>query len=85
MLKRWKKHKWISRKLKNKFKKVSRRIIKNRLTNVLIGQIQIIKDDITVTPEEKYVQSNMVFNMLTFLQDYNCDIKRIEQKSYEER
>lgn len=71
--------------LKINFKKSPEELLKNRLTNVLIGQIQIIKDDITVTPEEKYVQSNMVFNMLTFLQDYNCDIKRIEQKSYEER
>lgn len=71
--------------LKTNLKKSPEELLKNRLTNVLIGQIQIIKDDITVTPEEKYVQSNMVFNMLTFLQDYNCDIKRIEQKSYEER
>lgn len=71
--------------LKINFKKSPEELLKNRLTNVLIGQIQIIKDDITVTPEEKYVQSNMVFNMLTFLQDYNCDIKKIEQKSYEER
>ena len=71
--------------LKINLKKSPEELLKNRLTNVLIGQIQIIKDDITVTPEEKYVQSNMVFNMLTFLQDYNCDIKRIEQKSYEER
>ena len=59
--------------------------LKNIWANRLCQDIQIIKDDITVTPEEKYVQSNMVFNMLTFLQDYNCDIKRIEQKSYEER
>ena len=64
--------------LKINLKKSPEELLKNRLTNVLIGQIQIIKDDITVTPEEKYVQSNMVFNMLTFLQDYNCDIKRIE-------
>lgn len=71
--------------LKINLKKSPEELLKNRLTNVLIGQIQIIKDDITVTPEEKYIQSNMVFNMLTFLQDYNCDIKRIEQKSYEER
>lgn len=71
--------------LKINLKKSPEELLKNRLTNVLIGQIQIIKDDITVTPEEKYVQSNMVFNTLTFLQDYNCDIKRIEQKSYEER
>lgn len=71
--------------LKINLKKSPEELLKNRLTNVLIGQIQIIKDDITATPEEKYVQSNMVFNMLTFLQDYNCDIKRIEQKSYEER
>ena len=71
--------------LKINLKKSPEELLKNRLTNVLIGQIQIIKDAITVTPEEKYVQSNMVFNMLTFLQDYNCDIKRIEQKSYEER
>lgn len=71
--------------LKINLKKSPEELLKNRLTNVLIGQIQIIKDDITVTPEEKYVQSNMVFNMLTFLQDYNCDIKKIEQKSYEER
>ena len=71
--------------LKINLKKSPEELLKNRLTNVLIGQIQIIKDDITVTPEEKYVQSNMVFNMLTFLQDYNCDIKRIEQKSHEER
>ena len=71
--------------LKINLKKSPEELLKNRLTNVLIGQIQIIKDDITVTPEEKYVQSNMVFNMLTFLQDYNCDIKRIEQKSCEER
>lgn len=71
--------------LKINLKKSPEELLKNRLTNVLIGQIQIIKDDITVTSEEKYVQSNMVFNMLTFLQDYNCDIKRIEQKSYEER
>ena len=71
--------------LKINLKKSPEELLKNRLTNVLIGQIQIIKDDITVTPEKKYVQSNMVFNMLTFLQDYNCDIKRIEQKSYEER
>ena len=71
--------------LKINLKKSPEELLKNRLTNVLIGQIQIIKDDITVTPEEKYVQSNMVFNMLTFLQDYNCDIKRIEQKLYEER
>lgn len=62
--------------LKINFKKSPEELLKNRLTNVLIGQIQIIKDDITVTPEEKYVQSNMVFNMLTFLQDYNCDIKK---------
>lgn len=71
--------------LKTNLKKSPEELLKNRLTNVLIGQIQIIKDDPTVTPEEKYVQSNMVFNMLTFLQDYNCDIKKIEQKSYEER
>lgn len=71
--------------LKINLKKSPEELLKNRLTNVLIGQIQIIKDDPTVTPEEKYVQSNMVFNMLIFLQDYNCDIKRIEQKSYEER
>lgn len=71
--------------LKINLKKSPEELLKNRLTNVLIGQIQIIKDDPTVSPEEKYVQSNMVFNMLTFLQDYNCDIKRIEQKSYEER
>ena len=71
--------------LKINLKKSPEELLKNRLTNVLIGQIKIIKDDITVTTEEKYVQSNMVFNMLTFLQDYNCDIKRIEQKSYEER
>lgn len=71
--------------LKTNLKKSPEELLKNRLTNVLIGQIQIIKDDPTVTPEEKYVQSNMVFNMLTFLQNYNCDIKRIEQKSYEER
>lgn len=71
--------------LKINLKKSPEELLKNRLTNVLIGQIQIIKDDPTVTPEEKYVQSNMVFNMLTFLQDYNCDIKKIEQKSYEER
>lgn len=75
----------FQKKLKTNLKKSPEELLKNRLTNVLIGQIQIIKDDITVTPEEKYVQSNMVFNMLTFLQDYNCDIKRIEQKSYEER
>lgn len=71
--------------LKTNLKKSPEELLKNRLTNVLIGQIQIIKDDPTVTPEEKYVQSNMVFNMLTFLQNYNCDIKKIEQKSYEER
>lgn len=71
--------------LKINLKKSPEELLKNRLTNVLIGQIQIIKDDPTVSPEEKYVQSNMVFNMLTFLQDYNCDIKKIEQKSYEER
>lgn len=71
--------------LKTNLKKSPEELLKNRLTNVLIGQIQIIKDDPTVTPEEKYVQSNMVFNMLTFLQDYNCDIKKVEQKSYEER
>lgn len=71
--------------LKTNLKKSPEELLKNRLTNVLIGQIQIIKDDPTVTPEEKYIQSNMVFNMLTFLQDYNCDIKRIEQKSYKER
>lgn len=71
--------------LKTNLKKSPEELLKNRLTNVLIGQIQIIKDDPTVSPEEKYVQSNMVFNMLTFLQDYNCDIKKIEQKSYKER
>lgn len=71
--------------LKTNLKKSPEELLKNRLTNVLIGQIQIIKDDPTVTPEEKYVQSNMVFNMLTFLQNYNCDIKKIEQKSYKER
>lgn len=71
--------------LKTNLKKSPEELLKNRLTNVLIGQIQIIKDDPTVSPEEKYVQSNMVFNMLTFLQNYNCDIKKIEQKSYKER
>lgn len=71
--------------LKINLKKSPEELLKNRLTNVLIGQIQIIKDDPTVSPEEKYVQSNMVFNMLTFLQNYNCDIKKIEQKSYKER
>lgn len=85
MLKRWKNINEFQENLKINLKKSPEELLKNRLTNVLIGQIQIIKDDITVTPEEKYVQSNMVFNMLTFLQDYNCDIKRIEQKSYEER
>lgn len=59
--------------------------LKSRLTNMLVGQIEIIKNDPTLNPQDKYVQSTMIFNTIRFLQDYNKNIKILNENLYNHR
>lgn len=59
--------------------------LKSRLTNVLVGQIEIIKNDPTLNPRDKYVQSTIIFNTIRFLQDYNKNIKILNENLYNHR
>lgn len=59
--------------------------LKSRLTNVLVGQIEIIKNDPTLNPRDKYAQSTIIFNTIRFLQDYNKNIKILNENLYNHR
>lgn len=59
--------------------------LKSRLTNMLVGQIEIIKNNPTLNPQDKYVQSTIIFNTIRFLQDYNKNIKILNENLYNHR
>lgn len=49
----------------------NKRIILNRMLNVIKGQAMFVKEDQTITDEEKLEQADILLNIMKYVQHYD--------------
>ena len=63
--------------------------IMSRMTNVLKGQAMYIKEDDSISTQDKCIQMNVILDLMRFLNDYDENVqilnKYIEQKQQKEK
>lgn len=64
-------------------------VIMSRMTNVLKGQAMYIKEDDSISTQDKCIQMDVILDLMRFLNDYDENIqvlnRYIEQKRQKEK
>lgn len=57
----------------------------NRMFNVIQGQAMIVKEDISLSPQDKLIQTDILLNLRKFLKDYDENVQVLNKHTQEKQ